>query len=251
MLNKLKYNSCIILFFFFASAVNAQVAKPEYVGRTDMAKVFKQINNWFINTPIYSLSVTHASYESYKTTIPVEKAAGYFKKNKNNYHSFLIGIHTIQNKTYKIVIDSSEKIILVANPDKLIWNTYTTSDYDTLLKTCATIKVTTVGNDKLYRMDFNSESPIAWYEFLINPNGLPKEIVWYYNQEIKKDEEDEASEKVKPRVSITFSNYNSSAVLDYNKEFNEGIYFTNTNNKISLTEKYKNYKLNDQRVKLN
>lgn len=246
-----KKNICMISLLLFAAIVEAQSEKRENIGRTDMAKVFEQMNNWFKNTPSYSLSVTHASYENYTTMVPVEKAVGYFKKDKNNYHSFLLGIHTIQNSTYKIVIDSSEKIIAIANPDQLVWNTYTLDDYALLLKNCSTIKVSTSGLDKRYRFEFAEGYGLSGYEFLINPDGLPKEVVSYYSQEIKKDESDKNSPKVKPRVSITFSGYKKNPVLSYKEEFDESVYFIKKNNKPLLTEKYKDFKFNDQRLNFN
>jgi len=247
MYKEFKYS---LFFYFFISLSFAQqpaTQQYKYVGRADMAVVFKKINDWFINTPTYTLSVTHASFEDHKTPNPAEKSTGYFKKENSNYHSFLIGVHTIQNKKYKIVVDSSQKIILVSNPDKLIWNNYAVADFDSILQICSTIKVFSSGQDKLYRLDFNKESTIAYYEFLINTEGMLKEIVWYYNKEMKIDEDDENSKAVKPRVSISFSNYNTSEQLNYNNEFEESNYFTIKDNKFIVSEKYKMYKLFDQR----
>lgn len=215
-----------------------------------MAKIFEQMNNWFKNTATYSLTITHASYEDHKTIVPVEKSVGYFKKDKNNYHSFLLGMHTIQNSNYKIVVDSSEKILMVANPDQLVWNTYTLDDYTYILKNCATIRVTDSGTDKKYRMDFDKEANISSYEFLFNQDGLLKEVVSYYNEEVKKDD-DENSPKVKPRISITFSEYKKNPVLNYKEEFDESKYITKKNDKLIPAEAYKDYKFSDQRLNLN
>ena len=82
--------------------------------KEEVAKEFEVINSWCRNTPAYSMIVTHTSYEDHTTTIPYETMSGYFKKENNNYHSYLLGIHTIQNAKYRVVVDTSNKIILIA-----------------------------------------------------------------------------------------------------------------------------------------
>lgn len=245
----LRFKNYIIVFFLTLLFVQLHAqTESVVVPRTDMAKIFEKMNAWFRNTPSYSLTITHASYENYSTVVPEEKAIGYFKKDNQNYHSFLIGIHTVQNSKYKFVIDTSEKMILVANPDQLAWSSYTPDDYDALLKNCISIKMTTVGKDKLYKINLPANFPIAAYEFLVNSDGLPKEIVWYYNQEIQKDENDEKS-KVKPRVSIRFSDYKTSTSFNYKMEFSEELYFVNQNSVLKTIGKYKGFKLSDQRIR--
>lgn len=235
---------CFLLLNFHIEAQHQSTS----VSKDEMAKIFEKMNAWFRNTQSYSLIVTHASYENYTTEIPVEKMKGYFKKEKENYHSFLMGIHTVQNSKYKFVIDTSEKIMLVANPDQLAWTSYTPDDYTSLLKNCSTIQMSIIGTDKLYKINLPAYSPIGAYEFLINPDGLPKKIVWYYNQEIQKDENDEKS-KVKPRVAIFFSDYTTTNSFNFKNEFSEELYFVNHKSVLMPVGKYKNFKLNDQRLR--
>ncbi len=244
---RLKYYILFLTFFLFTVELNAQ-QQMTIVPRVDMAKIFEKMNAWFRNTSSYSLTITHASYENYTTEVPVEKSVGYFKKEKESYHSFLIGIHTIQNDKYKFVIDTSEKIMLVANPDQLVWTGYTPDDYNVLLQNCISIQMSSVGTDKLYRINLPANSAIAKYEFWVNADGLPKEIIWYYNQEIQKDENDEKS-KVKPRVSIRFSDYKTTNSFSYKNEFSEDDYFVNQNSVLKPVGKYKSFKLNDQRLR--
>lgn len=246
MVYKLK-NIFFLLSFLVALSTFAQSSSAKPVNRAEMTEVFKKINNWLINTPVYSLTVTHTSYEDYQTIVPADKTVGYFIKNNYNYHSFLMGIHTIQNNNYKLVIDTSEQIIIVANPDKLIWRNYSVSEYDSILKICTSLKVTDKGNDKLYRIELSKNSSIGAYEFLITNDFQIKEIVWYYNSEITKDSEDENSPKSKPRLSIQFSNYKTS-LQNVTSEFDEKKYFLkNSDGKLVVSSTYKNYKLLDQR----
>ena len=218
------------------------------LSKEEMGKVFEQTNAWFKTTPNYSLTVTHASFENYTTEIPYEKSTGYFKKQGENYHSFLLNIHTIQNKEYKIVIDSVDKLMLVANPDHQQWQTYTQEDYSVLLKTCTALRKSINGRYTFYKMELPDNSPIGAYEFLIDEQHRGREIRWYYNKEVKKDESDPSS-AVKPRMNISFSAYKEEENFDYTQTFSESAYFEKKGDKLIPTEKYSKYKLLDQRIK--
>jgi hypothetical protein len=229
-----------VLFITQAKAQSIPISKEE------IGKVFEKTNTWFRETPVYSLDVVHASFENYTTPLPADKAIGYFKKDGKNYHSFLLGIHTIQNTEYKIVIDTAEKIIAVANPDQLTWLKYTQEDYKVFLKSCTAVRTSKTGRYTFYRVELPENNPITAYEFLLDEKGLAREINWYYNKEVKKDENSTAA---KPRMSISFSGYNEAPSFNYSETFSEVPYFVKKNDKLVVTEKYKNFRLLDQRVK--
>ena len=245
------YIICFILFVFSFLRVQSQDVAWKTITKEEMANVFEQLSNWFKSPSVYSFTVTHASYENYKTIVPYEKSVGYFKRDKINYHSFLLGIHTIQNKKYKISVDTASKIIMVANVDSSSWDTYKLDDYKVLLESCVAIKVFNEKTDKHYRLEFREGYPLSSYEFLIAANGVLKEITWYYAKEVQKDPDDEHSAKVKPRLNITFSDYKKNQVFNYKNEFDESVYFFNKGNKLVVTEKYKKFEISDQRLILN
>lgn len=241
-----RYTAFSILFvtLFFSAAIYGQTTN---VSKEEMGTVLKKSNDWFINTPVYSLTVTHASYETYTSELPVEKQIGYFRKNGKSYNSDLLGIKTIQNDKYKFVIDTSEKKILVAEPDQLSWISYTKEDYDFLLKHCVAIRMTKVGRYVFYRMELSENNPISVYEFLTDENGRVREINWYYNKEVSINEEDNAL-KVKPRLSISFSAFKEDVSFNYDDMFSETRFFTKKDNQLIATGNYRNFKLMDQRL---
>lgn len=236
--------------FLFAISLHAQIPEWESVSKDNMAKVFEQMSNWYKNNATYSVVVTHASYQTHTTAVPYEKSVGFFKKEKNNYHSFLLGIHTIQNANCKIVLDTANKAMMVANVDNSIWAAYTLEDYKHTLKMCKEIKVMTIDKNKMYRLEYAEGYPLERYEFLVSGDGSLKEIVWYYSKKIPKDIDDENSEKVKPRLSITISTYKQTQNTS-KSEFDETKYFVKKGNKLFPAEKYKNFTLSDQRLILN
>ncbi|MBK8705986.1 MAG: hypothetical protein IPN33_22145 [Saprospiraceae bacterium] len=246
-----KKNTTCFCFCLFAILLQGQVAAWEDISKDNMAKVFEQMSNWFKNTTNYTVTVTHASYENHSTTVPFEKSTGYFKKEKENYHSFLLGIHTLQNLNYRIVLDTVNKVMMVANVNKSIWSTYTIEDYKYILKTCAGIQKTNSNLDKRYRITYPEGYPLERYEFLMANDGSLKEVVMYYSKKVAKDPNDENSEKVKPRLSITFSTYKKVQPGASGNEFDEKKYFVQKGNKLFPTKKYQDFTLSDQRLSLN
>lgn len=245
-MKKVQFNKfTFILLCLWCVSVNGQTAT---VTIEEMGNVFQKNNDIFLNTQNYRLTVTHASYETYTSELPVEKQTGTFRKDGKNYHSELLGIRTIQNENYKIVIDTATKVILVANPDQLTWTAYTKEDYNFLLKRCTSIRMSKTGRYTFYRMELPENSPIGAYEFLVDENGMTREVNWYYNKEVKKDENDENS-KVKPKMSISFSGFKDKIDYNYQDTFSEQPYFTKKDNKLIPTEKYRMYKLMDQRIR--
>jgi hypothetical protein len=238
------FNTCLLCCLFIGSAAAQSVS----ISKEEMGAVFEKTNTWFRATNAYSLNVTHASYENYTTGVPADKSDGYFKKDGNNYHSFLMGIHTIQNSQYKIVIDTAQKIIVVANPDQLTWLAYTQDDYQVVLKSATATRMRKTGRYTFYRVELPEQNPMGAYEFLIDENGLAREISWYYNQEMRTDENNAAS-TVKPRMSISFSGYQENPSFNFTETFSEAPYFFKKNDQLQVTENYIKFKLLDQRIR--
>ncbi len=231
--------------------LQAQTPLWESVSKDQMAKVFEQVNHWFKTSSNYSVTVTHASYENYNTKVPFEKSTGYFKKENECYHSFLLGIHTIQNANCKIVIDTLNQSMMITNIDNSIWSSYTIDDYKYTLKACKSIEVMKINNDKKYKLEYSEGYPLEKYEFLIGADGTIKEVVWFYSKKVPKNIDDENSEKVKPRLSITFSSYKKNVAGSVKQECAESKYIIKKGNKMFPSDKYKNYSLSDQRLAFN
>ena len=247
----MKSYKTFITFLTFSTFVTLVAHAQQWTDATkeEVAKEFESAVKWYSKTPAYSMNVTHSSYENYETDIPYERKSGYFKKDNTNYHSFLLGLHTIQNSSYKIVVDTSGKLMMVGYPDKAMEEIIGIKDYEEKLEMCAALKKMESANGKIYRLEFDSDSPIKAYEVAIYPQGMVKELVIYYNTEIKKDADNPDSEAVKPRMVISFSNYNANVKFKYNEEFSEANYIVvNKDKKLSLGSRYKGYELNDQRL---
>ncbi len=233
-LNILILFPCVLLCSFTWDVIDKQMMTQKL---EEIKKQLKDVQN-------YSITVSHASFEDYTTNVPHEKTAGFFRRSKNNYHSFLVGVTTIQNANCKLVVDSAHGVIAIADPDRSLENTLTHADYDTYLSVCTAIKMMTIGKESQYRLEFSKENPLNAYEFSIGDKGFFSKITIFYNREIKK----ENNSVTKPRMEITFSNWKKN--ISFSKdEFDETKYVFKKGDQYFLNTLYAGkYKLLDQRV---
>lgn len=251
MLRKNLHTVLLLLITAFAHGGQPSNMNWTSISKEEIIKVFENINSWFKNTSSYSLTVTHASYEDYQSEIPADKSVGYFKKDKTNYHSCLLGIHTIQNDNYKIVIDTVKKLIMVANPDKNHWGSFTLDDYNLAMGYCSALKFAQAGKEKYYRMEFKDGYPMTAYEFSLNEQGQMKQSILYYSAIKKNNENEKSQEKISPRLTIVFSDYKKNPPFNYKEEFDDSRYFIKGEKKFIPAPKYQQYKIRDQRFTMN
>jgi hypothetical protein len=98
-----------------------------------------------------------------------------------------------------------------------------------------------------YRLEFDTNSPLAASELKIDSKGLIIALKYFYSQEVQKDEEDENSVKGKPRMEISFTGYQTNLKFNYETEFSEKNYLKEEKGKLSLKSNYKGYELKDYR----
>lgn len=241
----LKCNIFVLLFFLNLS-VNAQV-KGEYkvISKEEAVKTLQKINKWFSATPSYSFAVTHTSYVGHNSSVVHEQKRGYFKKFKEGFHSYMVGINTIQNKNFSVTIDTTSKIILVSDPLKNFeGNKLSMDEYLKLLDKCMAIKqVINNDNSVTVRMEFGKNSSVTAYEFVIGKTELLQAITIYYANEVKTLD----GKMAKPKLHIAFESYASSIPFTKN-ELDESQYFSLSKTTLVKKDKYKEYELLDQRL---
>lgn len=216
----------------------------------EMSKDIKKIEEFYKNTPAYSITVTHSSYKSYTATAPEDKMAGYFIKDaKNNYHSYSLGIHTLQNSKIKIAVDSVNKSILINEPDKSYTKEVKLTEIETMLKSCTSVKKETVMELTEYRFEFGKTKQYSAYGIWVNKSWQLQKIVLYFNAEFPSDPNDDKSPKTKPRAEIAFTNYKTNIKPVFKDHFDETKYIKISGDKYVTTEKFKGYTIYDLRVK--
>ena len=218
------------------------------LSKKDAGKIFERTSAIFREMDSYTLRVSQCSYTDYQAMHEYEKQSGYFKKSGANYHSFLLGIHTIQNKKYKVVLDTASKTICLNNPDHAMESGMNQQQYSLMLNHFESLKVSDGLQEKHLRIEYPEGDPFHAAEITLGNDTLVKEINYYYSHAVHSDPNDKNSAKNKPRVKITFSDFKKNQKLNYSEEFDESKYVVlAAGTKPQLTAKYKNYRLRDQR----
>jgi len=212
------------------------------IDKQEMASDMAGLAKRFQHMKRYEVNVTHASFTDYKTDIAHQSFKGYFKRNNEEFHNFLLGVQTIQTAKCKVVIDSERKVIAVADPISSLDSIMPVSDYTTTYKLCSSIKRSVIANRIYYRMEFKENYSVSAIELTVK-DSLPEKIVMYYSKAVK-----QGGSSTKPRLEISFSNWNTKFSGD--KEFFDiQKYLDNKGNQYFLKTPYAaKFKLLDERV---
>lgn len=193
----------------------------------------------------YSVNVTHRTFQNYTNDQWAFEYKGFVKRQGSNFHSLLMGIHTIQNTNFKVVVDTQKQIILVSNPSELIDLANSDLQNEKYLNQCSSIKMKCEGQNCSYELVYDKMYPYSKIVFSFNSLQAPLSIKMYLNK-IVKTFSNETEIKDKPRIEINYSHYNTNVIFSEN-EFSEKKYIKVVSGKLKLTEAYKNYLLKDLR----
>jgi hypothetical protein len=245
----MKLKSYFILLFILAGLSISNAGNPSSE-KEKAREAFKSINQAYIAGDV-SMQISYKLFPTRNAVTPSNTATGYYYKQKNNYHSLLMGVETMQNEKYHITVDTSENIIVVANPVKTFFNAAATIDMESALAFCSSIRITEGAKEDIYRLGFNSER----FEYSSIDISVDKydhyirKVTLYWKEGVSlNDEEEEKGIKNKPRVEIDYvPEKRKSASLS--KEFSETPYFSMQQGKLIPASKFKGFKIMDQRVR--
>lgn len=235
----------ITLLSLWGGITYAQQPVWKEITKEQAAKDLQKAVSWF-NNENYSLNITHTSYKDYTTMVPFETEKGYAKRDKNNYHSFITGIHTMQDAKYRIVTDTMRRYIMLANASDLLFDVADIQQLTAKLDLCSSLKILSTATGNRYKMEYEPSSSIQRMEIEISKDGLLKEMVYYMNKEIKNEDRDTYSH-IHPRLVITFSNHKTNVKFPP-AEFLQNTYITWNGSKAAPTGKYSKYEFFDSRV---
>jgi hypothetical protein len=208
---------------------------------------FAELNSKINELSSFTVSVSHRTFENYETTKWAFQYDGYVKKQGNNYHSLLMGLHTIQNEKYKLVMDTSKHIILVSLPSEQVDLGNYTAQNEKLMSACKEIKMKTEPEKTIFHFVFNEMMMYSKSELSFNKELLPLSIKIYLNKQVKV-KKDGVEKLDKPRVEVNYTNYIKNVKFSAN-EFSEKKYFREVNSSFIPAEAYKDYTIKDLRLK--
>lgn len=197
-----------------------------------------------------SMEVSYNLYNNYASKQIAETKKSMVKKQGDFHHVTMDGIETIMTKNFVIVVDPSEKIILLGNPvkadEKLMM-----VNLEKITEQCSSVDYIEVSaNSGGYKLSFKKEvnSNFEMVDVIYNKQSyMPEKMVLYYRNAMPLNPEDPNSKKDKVRLEIVFDKVDHHPKLD-KAVFNESYYITKVKGKEEPTEKYKGYKILNQKV---
>lgn len=236
----------------------AKAGNWESASKKEVLDKYKNALDWFTKTATYKVNVSYASFVDHAATVPYERSEGSFVKNGKNLHSIVLGMHTIQNERYRITVSDDEQLIALNNLSATEQLPADMNSFSELLDHVQAIKKEVKTGSTCYRIEFVPNGLYASFEFELDAAGLLSKLTYFYSAEMT-EENDEADEngnvnkekiRGRPRMEVSFYNYQLNVKTDYEKEFSEKKYFTVSGKKMILSEKYKHYELKDYRYDL-
>jgi hypothetical protein len=235
---------CSLLLFAFCPVDETWVN----VRKEEVLNDFSGVRNWFASNESYQLKLKYQSFESFSSMKSADESIGYFKRSKLNYHSVMMGIETIQNEKIRIMVDSSNKTILLAEPKKELQSPFDEQEYIKVLDKCRALKKMEGPTEKKLRIEFPAKFYMDSYTITIEKKEIIKKLVIYFGQEISANENEKNAKKSKPRVEISFSEHKANAVIPPH-EFSTKKYIEFDGKNYKTNKLYSEYKIYDTRVK--
>jgi len=241
-LRNIFYFSLLFLSFRPGDATWVNVQKEEVL------QDFTAVRNWFAKNQSYQLNLKYCSFENYTTIKSADESVGYFKKSKLNYHSVMMGIETVQNEKIRVIVDSVNKTILLAESGKELQNPFGEGLYSKMLDKCRALKKMDGPSEKKLRIEFPLTFHMDSYEIAIEKKEFIKKITLYYMKAISAEEDDKNTKKSKPRVEISFSGHKVNPVFSA-QEFSTKRFVDFDGKNYKTTKLYSAYKIYDTRLK--
>lgn len=215
------------------------------ISRTDFSKILVEMNQTYDHAISFRLDVTHASYKDYTSSIPSDQVKGFISRSGDQMKSKLLGIQTLINSKYKLVIDSASRVIMLSNPEKISGTLITREDMLDNMNLCNSIDYLEENQLTIYRMSFDDNYPYKFVNFSINKIGLVQKMEFFMNTDVSENHSG-FLQNSKPRIEIICENYSLSASYPDNY-FDEAKYIRFVEEKPLPTEEYSKYKVLDLR----
>lgn len=252
---KVVLNYLILCFLFPVCAFSQEKGAWQPASTSEIVTAYQKMSDWFITTTSYSFHLKYTSYKNHISNEVIESSEGYYKRVGNNYKTEAIGIKTVQNAKVRIIIDTSDKIVTITNPGNLSPAGARTEEFAQLVEVAKALKKRTFGKGIAYRVDLKKNEMYDALEFIVSDKGIVEKLIYYYSERSEKDylESDEDSKtdlKIKPRLEVEFTAYQSPTKFTEN-EFTEKSIVINDNRKVALLDRYRAYQVKDYRTAQN
>jgi len=219
------------------------------IDQNELKELSKKMSAFYEGKKRFSVKVTHQTYKGHHALTPYDQSTGYIKRDGEQFHSLMAGIHTYQDQQFRFVVDSAQQSIIVA--DKKPFVATETIDWEHVVAQQQVAACRKKKQDKqiLFRVDYKKNYQIEATELLVNADHSLAAVTIFFRNEIPVSANDKAL-KAQPKAKIIFSDYSFTPAFGAG-EFAHKNFFTVSNKKLLPTARYKTYQLLDNRISKN
>ena len=233
---------CISL--FLVMGINVFGSDWKTISVEQFQSEMKIISDKVEDTHSYSVEIGYTTLESSAGEVIHDQSTGYIKYSDKNYHSYAMGIQSIQNTRERVVVDSTNRIIAITNPVSEAIKNLSPELSTLLLKKASAIRKR-IGNGMAeYQVDFGDQLIISSYLLKVDENNLMKQLDIRYAQKLKNSSGAEANLQLR----MVFNNWKLNPALP-ESEFRADRYVKSENGIYVPTPQYEGYELSDERIK--
>ncbi len=209
----------------------------------------KKVLETYLTLDRFSVDADYKAFKTHSSIEVVDQSFAEYRKDGNNLRSKNLGMEYIQNKKYSMILDENNKLILLANTQKVPEGFFgieqTLAHFKEAKKTGQT--ATTVS----YTVTFKEGVSELYKAVLVvyKETKLIKKAIMYYATKYAVNTEGKPDLQ-KPKVIIEYKNYKTGPSFQFKKgEFNISKHFITMSGNKKLKEKYKTYEFFDKTAK--
>lgn len=215
----------------------------------EVEEVSREIGAFYTGKAQFSVNVVHQTYKGHGSNTPYDQSEGYVRRSGEQYHSYMLGVHTYQDKVVHFVVDSIQKTIVVS--DKKNMAPQEGINLETALARENLLSCRKGVQDKkdVYRVDYKKGYTLQATELGVNADHSLAWITVYFREAVAVSNESDAA-RVQPKARIVYNGYNFAPRFT-EKEFSHTTYFSIKEKKLVINNRYRNYQLLDNRITKN
>jgi len=201
----LRYLRIFLLLYSFTIYI-VEAAVPKKIKSDEAAQIIKKLSDWYKDEEAYSMDIEIRTYKEFSSDLVHDSKKGYVKKKGRNFHSYMMGTHSIQNSKYKITLDSARNFMSIKDAEQNMWENISLEILGRYLNASSNITVSDVNGNYVLKIVPPINSALKQYELIYdNKNRISK-----ITMEMEKEELAEYGKTrfmIYPKIVFEFKNY--------------------------------------------
>ncbi|MEP7265287.1 MAG: hypothetical protein ABI772_12350 [Bacteroidota bacterium] len=237
-----------LLFCFLTCfvTVSATASTARKITSAEAAQIIKKLGDWYKDTEKYSMEIEIKSYKDYSTDVVHETQTGFARKSGKNFHSLMMGTHTIQNEKYRFTIDSLRNFMSIKDAELNMWENINPVILENYLNESSTIMLTELEGSSMMKIIPPVNSALKQYELTYDKSFRIINIKMEMQKEEMADD-GRTTFTISPKITFQFRNYTNGSKINPKEFLTEN--YVRMGPEVVANKEYSKFEFFDLRVK--